>query len=47
MGLNNFMRFLKDYNLLLLSYDPTSTGFITNPKTGSVLDYKKVSSERA
>ena len=46
LGLNNFIRFLKEYQLL--SKHQGELGMLTNKKgTESVLEYRKLTTERA
>jgi hypothetical protein len=47
--LNNFIRFLKDYQLLATrgAKKHDDVGFLNIPKKGTVLEYRKVTSERA
>jgi hypothetical protein len=46
MGFNNFMRFLKEYQLLSAGKGD-DIGVINHLKTGQVLEYRKIGSERA
>ena len=47
MGFNNFMRFLKEYQLVDSNIGGKGIGIITHNKTGAVTEYRKIGSERA
>ena len=46
MGFNNFMRFLKEYQLLSAGKGD-EFGVINHLKSGQVIEYRKIGSERA
>jgi hypothetical protein len=50
MGFNNFMRFLKEYQLVDTGNSKgnrAAIGIITHFKTGAIMEYRKIGSERA
>jgi|LauGreDrversion4_2_1035121.scaffolds.fasta_scaffold229074_2 hypothetical protein len=46
MGFNNFMRFLKEYQLLSAGKGD-EYGIINHMKSGQTIEYRKIGSERA